>query len=137
VGPEPNQPNTINQSCPDGTAGSYHNDESVDRIRIFTNNGSPFAAGTTVTVQATVWAWSTPSLDKLELYYAANANNPSWQLIATLTPPAAGVQTLSASYALPVGTLQAVRARFRYQGTAGACITGTYDDHDDLIVAVQ
>jgi len=30
-----------------------------------------------------------------------------------------------------------VRARFRYQGTAAACGTGAYDDHDDLIFAVQ
>ena len=135
-GPEPNLPNTINQSCADGTLGTYHDDESTDRISVFTNDGTPFAAGKTVTVQATVWAWSNPSLDKLELYFAATATSPSWQLIATLTPPVAGAQTLSATYTLPSGTLQAVRARFRYQGTAGACLTGGYDDHDDLVFTV-
>jgi hypothetical protein len=137
IGPEPNQPNTINGSCVDRTVGSYHVDESIDRIRVFANNGSSFAAGTAVTVEATVWAWTTPSEDKLELYAAANANNPSWQLIATLTPAAAGAQTLSTTFTLPAGTLQAVRARFHYQGAAGACGTGDYDDHDDLIFAVR
>jgi len=33
--------------------------------------------------------------------------------------------------------LQAVRANFRYEGSAAVCTTGSYDDHDDLIFAVQ
>ena len=48
-----------------------------------------------------------------------------------------GAGTLSATYTLPTGTLQAVRARFRYNGTAAACGTGSYDDHDDLVFAVN
>ena len=32
LGPEPNQPNTINDSCADGTSGTFHSDESNDRI---------------------------------------------------------------------------------------------------------
>ena len=31
-GPEPNQPNTINSACPDGTSGTFHSDESNDRL---------------------------------------------------------------------------------------------------------
>ena len=31
-GPEPNQPNTIADSCADGTAGMFHIDESNDRV---------------------------------------------------------------------------------------------------------
>jgi leucyl aminopeptidase len=49
----------------------------------------------------------------------------------------AGAQTLSATYTLPAGALQAVRAQFRYSGTAGTCSTGSYNDRDDLIFAVQ
>ena len=45
-------------------------------------------------------------------------------------------QTISANYTLPSGGLQAVRARFRYQGAAGACVPAAYDDQDDLIFAV-
>jgi hypothetical protein len=135
-GPEPNQPNTINSSCADGTSGTFHSDESNDRLKVSTTDGGSFAGGKTVRIDATVWAWTTPSSDKLDLYYAANANSPSWTFIATLTPTAAGAQTLSTTYTLPSGSLQAVRARFRYQGSASACTTGSYDDHDDLIFAV-
>lgn len=136
LGPEPNQPNTINNSCPDGTSGSFHSDESNDKLRVSTTDSSLFAPGKTVTVQATVWAWSTPSSDALDLYFAADATNPAWTLIGTIVPPAAGQQVLSANYTLPSGSLQAVRARFRYQGTPSSCTTGSYDDHDDLIFAV-
>ena len=135
-GNEPNQPNTINNSCADGTSGTFHSDESNDRIVISTTDGSTLAAGKTVKVSATVWAYSSFTSDHLDLYYAANANSPTWTLIGTITPTAAGAQTLSANYTLPSGSLQAVRAHFRYLGSATSCSTGAYDDHDDLIFAV-
>ena len=136
-GPEPNQPNNIAGACADGTSGTFHSDESNDRIKVSTSDGSALAAGKSVRIDATVWAWSTPSSDKLDLYYAANANSPSWTFLTTLTPSAGGAQTLSASYTLPSGSLQAVRAQFRYQGSASSCSSGAYDDHDDLIFVVQ
>ncbi len=136
LGPEPNQPNTLT-ACNDGTSGSFHNDESNDRIVVSTLSGSDFTEGATVQIQATVYAWSTGSQDTLDLYYAANANSPSWVFIGSLSPPAGGVQTLTTSYTLPTGTLQAVRANFRYQGSASSCSGGTYDDHDDLVFAVK
>ena len=135
-GAEPNQPNTINNSCADGTSGTFHSDESNDRLVISTTDGSALAAGKTVKVSATVWAYSGFTSDHLDLYYTANANSPSWTLIGTITPTAAGAQTLSANYTLPSGTLQAVRAQFRYTGSASSCSSGSYDDHDDLIFAV-
>ena len=95
------------------------------------------APGKTVTVSATFWAYSSFTSDALDLYYAANANSPSWVLIGTIVPPAAGAQTISRNYTLPSGgSLQAVRANFRYAGSASSCSTGAYDDHDDLIFAV-
>jgi hypothetical protein len=136
-GPEPNQPNTINDSCADGASGTFHIDESNDRIKIATTDGSNFAPGKTVRVEATVWAWTTPSADRLDLYGAANAGSPSWTFIATIAPTVAGSQTLSATYTLPSGGLQAVRARFRYQGSAAPCGTGSYNDHDDVVFAVD
>jgi hypothetical protein len=135
-GAEPNQPNTINSSCADGTSGTFHSDESNDRIVVSTTDGSTLAAGKTVKVSATVWAYSGFTSDHLDLYYTANANTPSWTLIGTITPPAAGAQTLSATYTLPSGSLQAVRAQFRYLGSASSCTSGAYNDHDDLIFAV-
>jgi hypothetical protein len=136
-GPEPNQPNTINDSCADGTSGTFHSDESNDRIVVATTDGTSFAPGKTVRITATVWAWTTPSADKLDLYYAANANSPAWTFVTTLTPTVAGSQTLSATYTLPSGALQAVRARFRYQGSASPCAAGSYTDHDDLVFAAN
>jgi subtilisin family serine protease len=137
-GPEPNQPNTVNASCADGTGGTYHVDESHDRIRVTTVDGSTLAVGRTVRIEATVWAYAgAPTSDKLDLYYAANANAPAWTLITTLTPAAAGAQTLSATYTLPYGAFQAVRAGFRYGGSAAPCTTGSFDDHDDIAFAVD
>jgi hypothetical protein len=135
-GAEPNQPNTINNSCADGTSGTFHSDESNDRLVIQTTDGSNLAPGKTVKVSATVWAYSGFTSDHLDLYYAANASSPSWVLIGTITPTAAGAQTLSANYTLPSGGSQAVRAQFRYLGSASSCSTGAYDDHDDLVFAV-
>jgi leucyl aminopeptidase len=134
-GAEPNQPNTINNSCADGTSGTFHSAESNDRLVVATTDGSNFAAGKTVSVRATVWAYNTS--DVLDLYYAANANSPNWVYIKTLVPSGSGAQTLSTTYTLPSGSLQAVRANFRYQGSASPCSTGSYDDHDDLIFAVH
>jgi leucyl aminopeptidase len=136
LGPEINKPNTVNGTCLDGTSGVYHSDESNDRIRVLTTDGTPFAAGKTVRIEATVWAYSSFSSDKLDLYYAANASSPVWTFLGTLTPTKAGSQVLSATYTLPAGALQAVRANFRYGGTAGTCASGSYTDHDDLIFAV-
>ncbi|MET0556605.1 MAG: PepSY domain-containing protein, partial [Vicinamibacteria bacterium] len=88
LGPEPNQPNTIADSCADGTSGTFHSDESNDRVRVFTTDGSNFAPGKTVTIQATVWAWTTPSSDTADFYYAANAASPTWTLIGSVQPTA-------------------------------------------------
>ncbi len=137
LGPEPNQPNTLGGTCADGTSGSFHVDESNDRLKLSTVDGTNLAAGKQVRIDATVWAWTTPASDKLDLYFAANASSPTWTFLTTLTPTAAGAQTLSATYTLPAGALQAVRAQFRYQSAVGTCSTGTYNDRDDLIFAVQ
>ncbi len=137
LGPEPNQPNTLADSCADGSAGTYQSDESNERVVISTLDGGNFSEGDTVEIQATVWAWTTPSNDTLDLYYAADATNPSWTLITSITPSSAGEQTLSAQYTLPSGGLQAVRAQFRYQSTNDACSAGTYNDRDDVVFAVE
>jgi methionine-rich copper-binding protein CopC len=136
-GSEPNQPNTINSSCADGTSGTFHSDESNDRLIVQTTDGSNMAPGKTVKVSSTVWAYSGYTSDHLDLYYAANASSPTWVLIGTINPTAAGAQVLSANYTLPSGgSNQAVRAQFRYNGSVSSCTTGSYNDHDDLVFAV-
>ena len=138
-GAELNQPNTIANSCADGATGTFHFDESSDRIKVSTLDGTSFAAGKIVRVDVTAWIYGlSPASDHLDLYYTANAVNPSWIYLTTLTPSVGGPQKFSATYVLPAGQLHAVRARLRYQGTAGVCgVAGAnqYDDQDDLVFA--
>jgi aqualysin 1 len=136
VGPESNAPNTIYNSCPDGNSGSFHSDESLDRIRIYTLDGSPLSPGATVRVDMTVWAWSTGTSDHLDIFYTGDATNPDWIYLTTLRPPAGGAHVLSATYVLPEGTLQAVRGNFRFSGTPSPCTSGSFNDRDDLVFAV-
>jgi hypothetical protein len=136
LGPESNAPNTLGGSCADGTSGSFHNDESLDRLSVSTLDGGPLTAGATVRVEAMVWAFSGYSSDRLDLFYAADALNPAWVLINTLTPGRAGAQVLSTTYTLPSGERQAIRGVFRYNGSASPCGTGVYDDRDDLVFQV-
>jgi hypothetical protein len=135
-GPEANSPNTINASCVDGTAGTYHSDESLDRLRIATADGSPLAAGATVQIQATVWVYGS-TVDYLDLYSAADATNPSWTFLGTVQATANGQQVLTKSFVLPAGPLQAIRGNWRFVGSASSCSAGAYDDRDDLVFAVQ
>ncbi|OFV93837.1 MAG: hypothetical protein A3G76_10810 [Acidobacteria bacterium RIFCSPLOWO2_12_FULL_65_11] len=134
-GAEPNQPNTILNSCADGIVGTFHEQKSLDRIRVYTLDDGAFASGKTVRIEATVWASSL--LDALDLYVAADASSPSWTLLKTLTPPAVGAQTLSTTFVLSAGALQAVRGNYRDSGASGICTTGSADDRDDLIFATS
>jgi bacterial leucyl aminopeptidase len=136
LGPESNAPNTLQGTCADGTSGTYHVDESADAIAVATVDGTPMAPGKQVRVEVKVWAYSGYTSDKLDIYYAANASSPVWTFIATLTPTNSGVNTLAATYTLPAGSLQAVRASFRYGGSAAPCPTGGYNDRDDLAFSV-
>ncbi|QRO00847.1 hypothetical protein JRI60_18335 [Archangium violaceum] len=135
-GYEPNEPNTLGGTCADGTSGVFHSDESLDRIRVFTQDGTNFRAGGVVTIEATVWARSTYTWNKLDLYYAADARNPTWVPLTTLTPTGSGVNRLTANYTLPAGSLQAIRGQFRYGNGSGPCTSGAYNDRDDLVFAV-
>jgi hypothetical protein len=139
-GTETNQPNTINDSCTDGTSGTYLTDESNERVKVVSVDGTPFAAGKQVRVEVTAHVWpGGPTQDHLDIYQAANANSPVWTAVATNITPTAGqtgMQTFTATYTLPSGGLQAVRAQFRYQGAASACTSGAYNDRDDLVFAV-
>ncbi|MFP2957627.1 M20/M25/M40 family metallo-hydrolase [Myxococcus sp. 1LA] len=136
IGPEANAPNTIKNSCRDGLSGAYLVDQSNERIVVSTVDGTYFAPGKLVRIDATVFAYNKLN-DKLDLFYAADANNPVWQAITTLPVPTKGLHTLSITYTLPEGgAAQAVRAVFRNRGSQTPCMEGNYNDHDDLIFAV-
>jgi large repetitive protein len=135
LGPELNAPNTLNASCADGTAGSWHVDESLDRLVISSLDGTALASGTTARIDATVWSYSAAS-DRLDLYSATDVSNPSWVLVATLSPTVSGgLQTLSTTYTLPASSLQAVRGQLRYLGAASPCTVGSFNERDDLVFA--
>ncbi|WP_224367943.1 discoidin domain-containing protein [Hyalangium versicolor] len=136
LGPEANASNTLYGSCADGTNGTFHSDESLDRLVVSSVDGGPLTAGKLVKVSATVWVWSAAN-DFLDLYTTSTAQQPSWQLLGTMNPVASGQQTLEATYVLPAGGLQAVRGQFRYTGSATPCSTGVFDDHDDLALGLE
>jgi hypothetical protein len=134
-GPELNTPNTLGATCADGTAGTFHSDESLDRLRIFTLDGTSLASGKQVQVDASVWAFNTS--DFLDLYFAPDATNPIWTLIGTFPSTASSSEiVLSTQFTLPSGTLPAIRGNWRFVGSAGTCTTGTFDDRDDLVFAL-
>src|SRR5258707_7190026 len=56
----------------DGTLGIYHADESNDRIKVSTLDGSAFEVGKTVKVEATAFIWNNIA-NRMDLYYTGNA----------------------------------------------------------------
>jgi len=132
---ERNAPNTLD-GCADGTGYDYSSYEKINRIQLSRVNGEYFAEGRRARIDVHVIAYN-HAPDHIELYYASNANNPSWTYLTTLRPSTTGAQILSTEYVLPVGSLQAVRARLRVNGSQGPCSgSSTYDDHDDVAFAV-
>jgi hypothetical protein len=144
LGPEPNAPNTLEATCTDGSQGTYHVDESIDAITVRSPSGTLTAGGTAV-VEVKIWATQAFVMDSLDLYYTADAAaaSPLWQYLTTVAPDRAGMQVLAASYRLPSGNRQAVRAQLRFGGGFVAseptlvCGEGTFDDRDDLAFEVS
>lgn len=134
LGPEAGAPNTLGGTCADGTSGTYLSDESVESVRVETQDGMPLAAGKTVLVSVGVFAWGTS--DVLDIYHAPDASNPVWTKVSTITAPARGLLTLTATMTLPSGSRQALRASFRYGGSSAVCPSGSYNDRDDLVFTV-
>ena len=140
-GAEPNQPNSLD-SCTDGSDGSYHGDESCDRIVVSRASGGDgyMTEGEVVTITATVWCWSTGTSDNIDFYYASDASNPVWIKIGPRQQcPGGGERTVTASYTLPQGTTQAVRVNMMYGNTTAtdSCVSGSYDDVDDMVITVK
>ncbi len=142
VGPEQNAPNTIQELCADGAAGTYRLDESVEAIEV-QSAGADLSEGVIVDVSVKVWGYPDFANDRVDLYFAADAGAPAWQYAATAELTGAGEQWVQFTYRLPAfptepkSGLQAVRATVRYGGVPAECTDGPYDDHDDLAFAVK
>ena len=134
-GEETHDPSNIGQDCPDGSAGLYHFDESLDRMRVTSLDGSPLAPGKQVRLDAAVWAFDPPVGDFLDLFYSSNALSSSWSYLTTIVPSEIGYQVLSTTFTLGFGSFQAVRGVFGYDNSStlpGSCRSFPYDDTDDL-----
>jgi hypothetical protein len=144
LGPEPNQPNTIGEACADGINGTYHGDESLDRLGIYTLDGSKLAPGKRVRIEAKTWAYvESPTVgDKLDLWLAADASNPSWTCLTTLVPTTWGPTMLTYDTDLPLdgGPQMAIRGTLRWTGGPETCLvacgTDSWDENDDLVFTV-
>ena len=156
-GSEPNSSNTLD-TIGDGSSGTYQSDESLDMITVSSLNGGPLMAGELFNIKVDVWAWSTGTSDSADFYYTndATATPIVWTYLNTLGAGGPDRRTLtlpadlyspsdpSYGYTLSNGPNQAVRVRFRYNGsrcplsTLGEwnCNNGSYDDIDDLMFTV-
>jgi len=141
-GNEPNRPNTLN-SCTDGNSGTYHSDESIDKIVVRRASGgvNDLTEGEVVTIEATVWCWDTGTSDHIDFYYASDASNPVWNQIGQRKVcPGGGSQIVTATYTLPQGGIQGVRVNLLYGSnvaSAAKCVSGSWDDVDDLAITVK
>ena len=143
---ESNAPNTLKaSSCADGTvSGTYHSGmESDDLIKVSAASGN-ITHGTSVTVTASWWAYST-SQDYLDFYYSASVTSPSWVLISANNKATSTTaeNTTTVTFTPPAAGTYAVRVQERYDPgskvtSPAACQANSgYDDHDDLVFVVQ
>ena len=85
-------------------------------------------------MSATVWCWGTS--DRFDLYYTTNAATPSWTALTTNQACTGGGVARTFTHTFNLGATagtHAIRASFRYGGSAGACTSGSYNDRDDLV----
>eukprot|EP00569_Conticribra_weissflogii_P003759 CAMPEP_0171330948 /NCGR_PEP_ID=MMETSP0878-20121228/2361_1 /TAXON_ID=67004 /ORGANISM="Thalassiosira weissflogii, Strain CCMP1336" /LENGTH=1637 /DNA_ID=CAMNT_0011831367 /DNA_START=195 /DNA_END=5108 /DNA_ORIENTATION=+ len=136
LGPEPNQPNIRGNDCIDGSSGTYHEDESLDKIFVRSLDDKDMTEGSLIEVTATVWAWNYGDTDSADFYYTSDALNPEWLYIGTVPAGGGGARELKVQYILPEGELQAVRINFRYKGSVSVCSGGNYDEADELAFTV-
>ena len=138
MGPEANSPNTLGAACADGTSGTFHSDESIDAVRVLSTTGAALSSGGAAQVEVDVWAYSGYSYDALDVFVTTTPASPVWSLVATKVPTKALAQTLTVPLTLPVSSSSryAVRAQFRYVGSATPCASGPYNDRDDLVFAL-
>lgn len=135
--PEAQHPNTLNNSCADGTSVlvKYLEGASIERVRVMTVDKSDFAAGKTVRVE--VSAHASGAGEQLEIFTASNAASPVWVSLGATSLPNAGFAWVTKTYTLPSGPQQAVRAVLRSTSLSGSCPGGDLTDVDDLAFTVK
>ena len=128
MGPELNAPNTIRGSCPDGSGGTYHVDESIEKIVVRSGGLEDEASdnlteGQEATIEVTVHAYGSGTSDTADIWHSTDPNNPdTWTWVESIVPPNGGLVTLKSTLTIAYGApVQAVRvncectARLRMQ----------------------
>jgi kumamolisin len=143
---ESNAPNTLKAShCADGTVrGTYHGAYESDDLIVVSAASGNITHGTSTTIKASWWAYSTTQ-DYLDLYYTASVTSPSWVLISANNQATSTTSenTTTVTFTPPAAGTYAVRAQLRYDpgrkvSSPSACQSNSgYDDHDDLVFVVQ
>lgn len=134
---EANPPSTLDRACQDGASSVYHSTESVDVITVAAKQGA-LASGGDVEIRIAYWAYAGNEADQIDLYHAADARNPTWAYVGTVTPVASGAGEARLDFTLPSGPLQALRANYRFaQPGPAECSGGDFGDRDDLVFAVD
>mmetsp|Transcript_22742 Transcript_22742/g.46468 ORF Transcript_22742/g.46468 Transcript_22742/m.46468 type:complete len:839 (+) Transcript_22742:1758-4274(+) len=138
-GREPNFPNTLD-GCKDGSRGKYHKHGSIDRIVVKSENGSGFAVGDQITIEATVFTRKRDSY-YADFYYSPDITAANWIFIGEVYASGsngAKVLSMNSNLFLP-GQLQAIRVNLRQGDATGKspCSGGNRDDVDDIVFAVQ
>src|SRR5262249_32884407 len=123
---EINQPNTIFNSCQDGSGTGHF--AQISSIRVSTLDGTPLAAGKTVRIDVVVV--NSSSANSIRVSIAPNAQSPNWTEIgrSSFTLNAFSFQTTLPS----ASGFQAIRANFAFGSGfgPGPCTTGSDDDTD-------
>ena len=131
---EPNPPNTID-GCADGVSGSFHSDESIDKITVRSFDGNALKQGGLANIEVDIYAYS--SANRLDFYHKANIN-ADWDYLGSMSAPSRGEHKLVRSgFRLSNDPLQVVRVRIRYNGSINSCNNGRWDEADDLMFAVS
>ena len=142
IGPEPNNPSTLYDSCADGGIGTYQFDESIEQIKV-ANVDAMFNPGDSVTITVRAYVYSS-TFDHYWIWYTnnANVNPPQWTRIGGDFHFAAGGKQVTAfvTFTLTGGAgRHAVRVVQDYstsEPTPVFCNTASYGDNDDLVFAV-
>ncbi len=148
---EAHAPNTLFGSCADNNSGAYHEDEAIDRLRVSTLDGGPLAPGKTVRVDVHAWHNSYDMYypkgfqftwwdDGMQILHAPDANTPVWTAVSEQYPTGPGGRLYSATFVLPQGGVQAIRAvigDFGFEGLYSSCPEPWLNtDADDLVFTV-
>jgi hypothetical protein len=136
---EAHPPSTIARSCNEaGSTTRFPAERHVDRVKVSTVDGSPLEHGKLARIEADVALTSASYwTHAVDFFYAADAAHPVWTLIGTVVPFQSEPQTLSVTYPLPAGSLQAVRVQIRSGASSVPCAADTRADRDDLVFSVR